>query len=398
MRITSRSSNGTWKVTAKQPNPAYDWETSTSEQQSYFNLSRNDIVSNPFGVGGWREPSPYTVFQNSLINKNGYFKWIREGPSWLGSPTSSLTWDGTVPIPVPWNLGFIPPSPLDSRELINKALLDLQDQRVNVGVAVAQLSQSVDGIAERLRKLAEAYRHGRKGNWNAVARTLGVKRTRRGKKQASDWLEFQYGWMPILVDIEGLYDEVRRDTRLQYWRLRGMARSYKEERLQGPSGDPIWDGCKLYQDVTYEYRARVSLHYEVHNPLLLVAAATGLTSASQIAWELIPFSFVVDWLLPVGDMLSALSADEGLTFLGGTSTMTVRAKWRSDISAGEPFTDLQGWTVTPLGSGQSRYEAFQMIRTVFKTAPSAQLPRFKNPFTSVKRGLNAIALLRAVFK
>jgi hypothetical protein len=37
----------------------------------------------------------------------------------------------------------------------------------------------------------------------------------------------------------------------------------------------------------------------------------------QLAWELIPLSFVVDWFLPVGKYLDSLNATKGITFLDG---------------------------------------------------------------------------------
>jgi hypothetical protein len=43
-------------------------------------------------------------------------------------------------------------------------------------------------------------------------------------------------------------------------------------------------------------------------------ASIGLINPSTVVWELIPFSFVVDWFLPIGNFLHGLSA------LTGTST------------------------------------------------------------------------------
>jgi hypothetical protein len=47
-------------------------------------------------------------------------------------------------------------------------------------------------------------------------------------------------------------------------------------------------------------------------------ARLGLLNPAEVIWELVPFSFVADWFLPIGDYLSALDAPMRFSHVGGT--------------------------------------------------------------------------------
>jgi hypothetical protein len=63
----------------------------------------------------------------------------------------------------------------------------------------------------------------------------------------------------------------------------------------------------------YKRTTRVKIYLEVVNPNLHTIQQMGLTNPLVVAWELIPFSFVADWFIQVGDYLTALTALQGLT-------------------------------------------------------------------------------------
>lgn len=50
----------------------------------------------------------------------------------------------------------------------------------------------------------------------------------------------------------------------------------------------------------------------------------GLVNPASLAWELIPWSFVVDWFIPIGPLLSVLTAPAGLIFISGTDNFKVQ--------------------------------------------------------------------------
>lgn len=108
------------------------------------------------------------------------------------------------------------------------------------------------------------------------------------------WLDLQYGWKPIIQSVfdaaEAFFDKANKPQRMMWRthkRLAGSVKNYSAVR---------WDSWKNTLDVTLtvwqeeQYSAWDSL---------------GLTDPASLAWELLPFSFVVDWFLPIGNYLQA---------------------------------------------------------------------------------------------
>jgi hypothetical protein len=55
--------------------------------------------------------------------------------------------------------------------------------------------------------------------------------------------------------------------------------------------------------------------YKISDPTMKQVSQFGITNPLLLAWELIPYSFVVDWLFPVGRFLSSLDALNGISDL-----------------------------------------------------------------------------------
>jgi hypothetical protein len=123
------------------------------------------------------------------------------------------------------------------------------------------------------------------------------------------------------------------------------------------------------------------------NNALQKLKSVGLTNPLEIAWEVVPYSFVVDWMLPIGDAISAIDYDAGLDFLSGSLTQRIDTEYT-----------LVGQTKVPKISmnvrGSGRY--FSLVRTVYGGAPGAVLPSFKNPL-SYGHMANGLSLLAAAF-
>jgi hypothetical protein len=122
-------------------------------------------------------------------------------------------------------------------------------------------------------------------------------------------------------------------------------------------------------------------------------AGFGLTSPVSLAWELIPFSFVVDWFLPIGSAIQAFSAFEGLTFMSGYKTYFTKSNVLLKVS--ENYTHVD---VNPLNSyvlkdkGSCFGFRVTMNRSVLSNFPSPSTPKLKNPLSLI-HAANAAALV-----
>jgi len=117
---------------------------------------------------------------------------------------------------------------------------------------------------------------------------------------------------------------------------------------------------------------------------------TGLADPATILWERTPLSFVVDWMLPVGDFLAAVDfwrRNEG------TFVVTHVQEWTcfSWTVVPDPDGSSQSWTAT----GGYSYRELRMERTVNTELqipyPSLNLTIGKSA-TSLRRTLDAVSL------
>jgi hypothetical protein len=137
--------------------------------------------------------------------------------------------------------------------------------------------------------------------------------------------------------------------------------------------------------------------YGIESPLTVFLAQSGFTNPVNLAWEILPYSFVIDWLLPIGPYLETLSAWHGTAFAGGFKTQFTRQNINASIYYEKVPDPPNPNNYTRSGRGEYDREWIVHDRGKLLVAPSLNFPTFKNPF-SVKHALNALALLRVAFR
>lgn len=207
----------------------------------------------------------------------------------------------------------------------NRALASAKGFTVNAPVFIAELNSTANMVANAAKTIVHAYlavKHGQfdealKGlklivpkkqvvNWR---REYGVdpKRT-----SSNAWLQMSYGWVPLISDVRAAVNTLadiseidsNRTVRFYGSATEAFITTSKDELLF--SYDYSWN---VYGDIIteQEHSARV-IWYACANALD-IPARLGLTNPFEVAWELVPLSFVADWFLPIGDYLSAFSTE-----------------------------------------------------------------------------------------
>lgn len=343
---------------------------------SYRFLSRPDRSRSrkPKGI---LPPKPYVYAHVTYQNPIGTIK------SYIGSRQVGVMADTMRP-----PLLNVPQWLVDSA--VNSALTKLKDQRINLGVAMAEAQETANFVAKAARDVYRGYKRLAHGDPKGAARAL----LGQGSGAIPNkWLEHQYGLNPLLQDIKGAVDELQR---VQPWSWVTTVRSHKNDRFNGyhhsASSWGLTEVGKLPVFQAVHHEAKVVLSYRPKQYALQSIARLGLSNPFEVVWEKTPFSFVLDWFLPVGDALGTLDATVGWDFLQGSITRFSRCKFSSPgwIGSSDGY-----FTVTDL-LREGKGESVNFVREVLLDSPGSRTPSVKNPL-SLGHLANGLSLLASVF-
>jgi hypothetical protein len=331
-----------------------------------------------------------------------------------------------------------------SQRAIAQLLSNLSATKVNTLVTAAEMHKTTDHIAKTATRLATAYRCIKKGDFTGLTSSLGLTATTRQRKRfnkrynkaksldaqehkysesslsvqrtqsnvstfaGETWLEYSYGWKPLLYDVYGhaqALAELVIERQNVIRRVRGRAKTSSKKTkdlLTGALGFTGADHSVHLESEDFRW-IEFGVEYKLQNGELNTFSQLGIDNPFEVLWEVVPFSFVADWFLPIGSFLKSLTATTGLTFHRGFKTE-------------RRFTDNK-CTVTPTatvdrGSGRlSTYsgskliqsdQTFSMVRWPILEFPAPQVPDFRNPFGNgadygLTKALSAVALLQSLF-
>lgn len=189
----------------------------------------------------------------------------------------------------------------DQLRLIEKLADTVRGHSFDASIFAGESRESLEMIASRSRSVYESLRALRKGDVSAFARALGVRQhSSRRNVRTSDlnkvWLEYEYGWRPLVNDLHEAANAVFALTN------RPVTKTYRSRHRVPGSVVTAAGAVPIPADCFTSRVLRVKLK-EDYSPL----SSLGLTDPATVAWELLPYSFVADWVIPIGSYLKVRS-------------------------------------------------------------------------------------------
>lgn len=212
---------------------------------------------------------------------------------------------------------FASPSRLEVSTLYtaqNRLDSRLKPHRAALAITAVQYSAALKMIALRFQQLGRAYRFLRRGNIKQFSRELSWspdKRTRtRSQSVSGQWLEYHFGWAPLLGDIYSASMVLTSDP--NQFRQRGSCTMVYNRTVEE----------SLYREhITQRIRSVCGAGIVVTNPNVALLNTLGFLNPVQVAWDAVPFSFVIDWFVKVNQFLSRLNNMAGFAYVEPTTTM-----------------------------------------------------------------------------
>lgn len=288
-------------------------------------------------------------------------------------PTEQLeSWTG---VNTSYNYSTLALTGVDRQALVDlvasRFYSDLASVKVNAAEFLATRKKTVDMIANTAVRLSQLYRALRRGRNPFTGRNCN------GNKAAQLWLEHTYGWVPLLGDVHTAMSGQLSEPPPFHLR-KSRTQSVQHQIVASRSTHEVT------QIVTGNHRVTIKADVHVDDPSVSFANSLGLTNPALLAWELLPYSFVVDWFLPIGPWLESVMALKGLHLSNKSTTIGTVTR---------VFVDARG-VGSRTGFGAAKIETIDIKRSL--VIPDLPLPKLKNPF-STQHALNAIALLKTTF-
>lgn len=244
---------------------------------------------------------------------------------------------------------------------------------------------AVDGIqAKQTRDLLDYAKKGAE---------LGIYGKKRLIKKAGElWLEYVYGWRPLMLSVYETTKVLTDKALGSGITITATSRRYERENTENMVRLYGWGSTTKYPSkVRIDRSTRVRMSMNI-NTSLASSVASRLTSYDPlvIAYELIPLSFIADWVYDIGGYLSLLEAayKNQAQFQSGyqtvTNLVTATGKMRGTFQGPPPLTI--GYDV------DSNYRWASKNRTVLTKYPSPRKPTLDVNLGS-SRMITAAALL-----
>lgn len=201
-------------------------------------------------------------------------------------------------------------------KVILDALADMQQLDANILEDLGQLRQTGEMIASLYNTMVNLFRLALARNWSAIRRLLRYKLgVNIPRSVARGWLIYFYGIKPLISTIEAL---VASDT------PKFTTLKVRKRVSQNVSVLPYFGGNYTYVcsgeakiQAQCELKARIKLASNIATWQKLGLTSSSLTDAIVTAYALVPYSFVLDWFIPIENWLRTLVWSPFLDYQGG---------------------------------------------------------------------------------
>lgn len=170
-----------------------------------------------------------------------------------------------------------------------------------------EMSDSMSSIVSAAAKLRKFTKKLNRFDWAGAAEELGLNSVPKGlkplaKHHGDNWLKYHFGWEPLVKDIGAAAEVLTAPLPSKRVKVRASEQIVRSVPNFGGTQTAI-----IKTGVTAVCTIRVT------NPNLYLAQQTGFVNPLSVIWEAVPYSFVVDWFVNVGQFLSSMTAFAGVS-------------------------------------------------------------------------------------
>lgn len=233
----------------------------------------------------------------------------------------------------------------DTNELYARLMGKLNNGSASLGMTLASMNQAMDMIVNKFDDINHIMKQalGRHRFVRNVKRRRGANR----KLLASEVLEVEFGWKPFINDIFSAMT-ILTSPKNELIRIKARIRPnpYRSATIEGePRITTEWAGSAI---------GTATACYAVTNPNLWLANRLGLINPVAVAWDKVPWSWVVNMFVNTNQLISSLSDTVGLDLINGSMTLSSKVmRTQTKTYRFQPNVGVSS-TCTVLGRHRSR--------------------------------------------
>lgn len=240
--------------------------------------------------------------------------------------------------------------------LLSQAESRISQPDVDIGVIIGEAGDTIRMLTNPIRALTKEVsnflspKHLRRPSKFRIPR--GAKAT---SELANRWMEYRYGMLPLMADIEGLlklaygllsWQTVKTPLRKRGRRATPSRTTTEYDFVSFCSGGFYGKGHFVRQDYT---DVMAHIYYTIIDWKVYQRYKLGLAGPqiASLIWELIPYSFVVDWFVNVGDMIRSLTPNPSIQILGNCVGTHSSSDTNISLSMASIYSDMSDASPCP---------------------------------------------------
>jgi len=220
------------------------------------------------------------------------------------------------------------------------------------------------------------------------------------KAMANAWLEYRYGWKPLVHDVYNVAEAV--NSLRKKVAPRGLLTARGGVTLRDKqvvrASTPVPSGLTgLDRETRYTIECKVSagviyvvdLDNSGYERSLFGLNPRNIPST---IWELVPYSFVVDWFMNISGWLAVIMPNPAVSIRGNWVTTKLKSSEELELLKAEVYVSTAPATLYTQGGGRCTETVDHLVREVNLPTPNT-LPSLDLDFKSGTHLIDAAALM-----
>lgn len=298
-------------------------------------------------IYGYKQAKPYTEVLNLIHREAGYLLQSNYNQAFVFYNPGQIT---------DWEYGIASGGSENATDNVcySKFVGKLKAQNASLGTTLGEQQEARKMIGARSKQLFDLTTAIVRRDFRKATRIIkGPKAVHKNRRYSRDvssaYLEWSWGWAPMLQDIgEALKTFCDPITPIYVRATHEKEDAWEAYRYQNSGYSTVAGVYGPYnidarEHWSYYYRVSTGAAIAVSNPNIALANRLGLINLPQSFWAVQPFSFLVDKYVNIGQMIGSLTDTFGFTVSNTWTTRSVRVSSAGFKTESHPAFGQRWW-------------------------------------------------------